>query len=74
MLIGGMAGYFGGAVDAVLMRFVEVLMTIPSIYLLVGGGALAGGTYRRGLSSAQRFMLIVLNYFLNRLVWSGAGH
>ena len=65
MLIGGMAGYFGGAVDAVLMRFVEVLMTIPSIYLLV---ALAG-VLPAGLSSSQRFMLIVL---ITSLVgWAG---
>jgi peptide/nickel transport system permease protein len=56
MLVGGIAGYFGGAIDTVLMRFVEVLMTIPSIYLLV---ALAG-VLPPGLTSAQRFMLIIL--------------
>jgi peptide/nickel transport system permease protein len=65
MLVGGMAGYFGGAVDAVLMRFVEVLMTIPSIYLLV---ALAG-VLPPGLSSAQRFMLIVL--ITSLIGWAG---
>jgi ABC-type dipeptide/oligopeptide/nickel transport system permease subunit len=36
MLVGGIAGYFGGWVDAVLMRLVEVIMTIPDI-LSVGG-------------------------------------
>jgi len=35
MIIGGISGYFGGWIDSVLMRLVEVLMTIPSIYLLV---------------------------------------
>ncbi len=35
MLVGGISGYFGGLIDSVLMRLVEVLMTIPSIYLLV---------------------------------------
>ncbi len=35
MIVGGVAGYFGGWLDAVLMRLVEVLMTIPGIYLLI---------------------------------------
>jgi peptide/nickel transport system permease protein len=56
MLVGGISGYFGGIIDAVLMRFVEVLMTIPSIYLLV---ALAG-VLPPQLSDAQRFLLITL--------------
>lgn len=56
MLIGGLAGYWGGPVDAVLMRLVEVIMTIPSIYLLVALSAVLPP----GLSSAQRFLLIVL--------------
>lgn len=56
MLVGGISGYFGGAIDATLMRLVEVLMTIPSIYLLI---ALAS-VLPPGLSSSQRFLLIVL--------------
>ena len=56
MLVGGISGYFGGIVDAVLMRFVEVLMTIPSIYLLVALAAVLPPS----LTSAQRFLLIVL--------------
>jgi len=39
ILIGGSigltAGYFGGWVDDVLMRFVDVLLTVPTIYLLI---------------------------------------
>ncbi|MFP4009631.1 MAG: ABC transporter permease [Spirulinaceae cyanobacterium] len=55
LLVGGISGYFGGAIDAVLMRLVEVLMTIPTIYLLVALAAVLP----LGLTSAQRFMLIV---------------
>jgi peptide/nickel transport system permease protein len=65
MLIGGISGYFGGLVDAVLMRFVEVLMTIPGIYLLV---ALAG-ILPPGLTSTQRFLLIVL--ITSFIGWAG---
>ena len=56
MLIGGISGYFGGFVDAVLMRVAEVLLTIPTIYLLISLAAVMPP----GLSSAERFMLIVL--------------
>lgn len=56
MLIGGISGYFGGWVDSILMRLVEVIMTIPSIYLLVALAAVLPP----GLSSAQRFGLIIL--------------
>lgn len=65
MLVGGISGYFGGATDAILMRVVEVLMTIPTIYLLV---ALAG-VLPAGLSSSQRFLLIVL--ITSFVSWSG---
>ncbi|SDP37229.1 peptide/nickel transport system permease protein [Litchfieldia salsa] len=34
-LIGSLAGYFGGKLDAILMRFVDVLLSIPSIFLLI---------------------------------------
>lgn len=56
MFVGGLAGYFGGWIDAILMRFVEVIMTIPTIYLLVALAAVLPPT----LTSAQRFLLIVV--------------
>ncbi|MGB3206812.1 MAG: ABC transporter permease [Crinalium sp.] len=65
MLIGGISGYFGGWIDAVLMRVVEVLMTIPSIYLLVALAAVLPP----GLTSAERFMLIVL--ITSLISWAG---
>lgn len=65
MLVGGISGYFGGAIDSVLMRLVEVLMTIPSIYLLVALAAVLPP----GLSSAQKFLLIVL--ITSFISWAG---
>ncbi len=35
LLMGGISGYFGGLTDSIIMRVAEVLMTFPSIYLLV---------------------------------------
>lgn len=34
-LIGGTAAYYGGWVDAVLMRFTEAMLAIPSLFLLI---------------------------------------
>ena len=34
-VIGGVAAYFGGWVDAVLMRFTEAMLAIPSLFLLI---------------------------------------
>ncbi len=65
MLVGGISGYFGGVIDSVLMRLVEVLMTIPSIYLLVALAAVLPA----GLSSAQRFLLIIL--ITSFISWAG---
>ncbi len=65
LLIGGISGFFGGAVDGVTMRFVEVLMTIPSIYLLVALAAVLPPS----LTSAQRFLLIIL--ITSFISWAG---
>jgi peptide/nickel transport system permease protein len=65
MILGGIAGYFGGWIDAGIMRVAEVLMTLPSIYLLV---ALASVLPDR-VSSSQRFLLIVaITSFIS---WAG---
>jgi peptide/nickel transport system permease protein len=62
LLIGGISGYFGGWIDAVIMRLVEVLMTIPGIYLLVALAAVLPAK----LTSVQRFSLIVvITSFIN---------
>jgi peptide/nickel transport system permease protein len=65
LFVGGISGYFGGWLDAILMRFVEVLMTIPGIYLLVALAAVLPA----GLTSTQRFLLIVL--ITSFISWSG---
>ncbi len=65
MLVGGISGYFGGAVDAILMRIVEVIMTIPSLYLLVSLSVILP----QGLSSSERFLLIVI--IISFITWAG---
>jgi peptide/nickel transport system permease protein len=65
LLVGGISGYFGGIVDSVLMRLVEVIMTIPSIYLLVSLGVILPPE----LSSSERFLLIIL--IISFIGWAG---
>ena len=40
--IGGLAGYLGGWVDIILMRFTEAALSIPSLFLLIVLGKLFG--------------------------------
>jgi len=55
-LIGSIAGYTGGWVDNVIMRLVEVEMSLPSFYFLLALAAVIPSN----LSSAQTFFLIVV--------------
>jgi peptide/nickel transport system permease protein len=34
-LVGGLAAYYGGWLDAILMRFTEALLTIPQLFILI---------------------------------------
>lgn len=65
LLVGGISGYFGSFIDAILMRIVEVVMTIPTIYLLIALAAVLP----IGLSSGQRFILIVV--ITSFVSWAG---
>jgi peptide/nickel transport system permease protein len=65
MIVGGISGYFGGITDSVVMRLVEVLMTIPSIYLIVALAKVLPDT----LSSSDRFILIV--FITSFVAWAG---
>jgi peptide/nickel transport system permease protein len=35
VVVGALAGFYGGAVDSVLMRFTEAMMNIPQLFLLI---------------------------------------
>ncbi len=65
LLYGGISGYFGGKVDAIMMRFAEAIMSIPSFYLLI----ILASILPSGMTSTQRFMLIVL--ILALIGWAG---
>jgi len=65
MIYGGIAGYFGGKVDDLMMRVAEIVMSIPTFFLLMGLAAILPP----GLPSSERFALVIL--ILAFVSWAG---
>jgi peptide/nickel transport system permease protein len=65
LFVGGIAGYYGGRIDNILMRLCEVLMSVPSFYLLLALAAVLPPN----LSPAIRYMLIIV--ILSFVGWAG---
>lgn len=66
MLMGGLAGFFGGWIDEVIMRLVEALSAIPSIFLLL---TLSAVFYPLDLPASTVFILVVT--VLSLIGWGG---
>lgn len=64
-IVGGVAGYFGGKVDNILMRLSEIVMSFPGFYLMLALRAVFPIT----LSSVEVFLLIVV--ILSFVGWAG---
>lgn len=62
---GAVSGYAGGMVDVLMMRFAEAVMSIPTLYLLIG----LAGVLPMGMSSSERFALITV--ILSFIGWAG---
>ncbi len=56
LLVGGVAGYYGGTIDNLLMRLCEMVMIVPGFYLMLALRA----AFPENLSSLQIYMLIVV--------------
>lgn len=65
LLIGGVAGYFGGAIDNILMRLCEVILLIPGFFLLLSLRML----FPRNMTSVQVYFMIV--FILSFIGWAG---
>lgn len=66
MLMGGLAGFFGGWIDEVIMRLVEALSAIPDIFLLL---TLSAIFYPLDLPASTVFILVVTA--LSVIGWGG---
>ena len=56
MIIGGISGYFSGTTDTVIMRFCELIMSIPALYLIISLRA----AFPPGMSSSEIYAMIVV--------------
>jgi peptide/nickel transport system permease protein len=57
MLMGGLAGFYGGWIDEIILRFVEALSAIPDLFLLL---TLSAIFYPLHLPSTTQFMMIIV--------------
>ena len=68
IILGGIAGYYGGAVDTVIMRICDVLMCLPGVpILLIVSTALDSPQY--GIPAEYRIYLLMA--FLSLISWPG---
>ena len=66
VVFGGIAGYFGGWVDTVIMRICDVLMCLPGFPILLIVGTLLDSFNVKG-----QFKIYYLMAFLTLISWSG---
>ena len=68
VILGGIAGYFGGAVDNIIMRICDILTCLPGVpILLIVGTALDNPSW--GIDSQYRIYLLMT--FLTFISWPG---
>jgi len=46
VLLGALSGYFGGVVDGVIMRLTDVMMSVPSLFLIIAFSVFMGPSVR----------------------------
>ena len=68
VILGGIAGYFGGAIDNIIMRVCDILTCLPGVpILLIVGTALDNPSW--GIDSEYRIYLLMT--FLTFISWPG---
>ena len=70
VILGGLAGYFGGVVDNIIMRVCDVLMCLPGIpILLILSSAMDGWVALDMVEEEMR--IYILMFFLTIISWTG---
>jgi len=70
VIMGGIAGYFGGVVDNIIMRICDVLMCLPGIpILLILSSAMDGWVSQDWIEEEMRIYILML--FLTFISWPG---
>lgn len=72
VVLGGVAGYFGGWVDNVIMRICDILMCLPGIpILLIVGTIIDGWAKNYPDLPIQDYRIYILMAFLSLISWTG---
>ena len=66
VILGGVAGYFGGAVDTVIMRLCDVLMCLPGVPILLIISTILDAS---GIDAKYRIYLLMI--YLTFISWTG---
>ncbi|MBO5270397.1 MAG: ABC transporter permease [Clostridia bacterium] len=66
VIFGGLAGYFGGAIDNIIMRICDILMCLPGIPILLIVGFIV-----EGVGIDLKYRIYYLMGFLTLISWSG---
>ena len=66
VIMGGIAGYFGGAIDNIIMRVCDILMCLPGFPIL-----LIVGTLLDAMGVNLQYKIYFLMGFLTLISWSG---
>lgn len=70
VLLGGLAGYFGGWVDSIIMRIVDIFNCIPTLPILLIASAIIDGWIEKG-SIRPEDQIYVLMVIITVFSWSG---
>lgn len=72
VVTGGIAGYFGGVIDNIIMRICDILMCLPGIPILLIVGVLLNGWISKGygfISGESRIYYLMI--FISCISWPG---
>lgn len=72
-LIGGLAGFFGGWVDTILMRFTEAMLSIPQLFLLIVLGKFIGRDIETVVILGQTYSgsVLIVIFVIGLTSWMG---
>ena len=72
IIFGGIAGYFGGWIDNVIMRICDILMCLPGFPILLIVGTIIDGLREGGIGMFDyQYKIYWLMGFLTLISWSG---
>ena len=72
VVAGGLAGYFGGVIDNIIMRICDILMCLPGIPILLIVGVLLNGWISKGYAFIDgESRIYYLMIFISCISWPG---